>query len=179
VSTIRQSAVVSLLAAAVLLSGQPAVAAAPAGAPAPALVATAIDGRPVDVAQLRGQIVIVHFWATWCPPCREEMPVLDAYYRAHHGEGLEIIAASVDRKRDLSDVRKAMKDFAFPAVLVAEAKSNGWGTPDAMPLTYVVDATGVIRSVVRPGKGTLTAEQLAAQVGLLLPKARDADGAKP
>jgi thiol-disulfide isomerase/thioredoxin len=133
----------------------------------------------VDLASLRGQVVIVHFWATWCPPCREEMPVLDAFYRAHHGEGLEIIAASIDRKRDLSDVRKAMKDFAFPAVLVAEAKSNGWGTPDAMPLTYVIDATGVIRSVVRPGKGTLTAEQLAAQVGSLLPKVRGTDGTQP
>jgi thiol-disulfide isomerase/thioredoxin len=142
-------------------------------------VATAIDGRPVDLAELHGHVVIVHFWATWCPPCREEMPILDAFYRAHHGEGLEIIAASIDRKRDLSDVRKAMKGFAFPAVLVAEAKANGWGTPDAMPLTYVIDATGVIRSVVRPGKGTLTSEQLAAQAGALLPKASDPDGTRP
>ena len=178
-SPASKSRVVPLLAAALLTLGQPAVAGAPVGAPAPPLVATAIDGRPVDLAQLHGHVVIVHFWATWCPPCREEMPVLDAFYRAHHGEGLEIIAASVDRKRDLSDVRKAMKDFAFPAALVAEAKANGWGTPDAMPLTYVIDATGVIRSVVRPGKGTLTAEQLTAQVGSLLPRAPGTDGERP
>jgi cytochrome c biogenesis protein CcmG, thiol:disulfide interchange protein DsbE len=178
-SPVSKSRVVPLFAAASLILGQPAVAGAPVGAPAPPLVATAIDGRPVDLAQLHGHVVVVHFWATWCPPCREEMPVLDAFYRAHRGEGLEIIAASIDRKRDLSDVRKAMKDFAFPAVLVAEAKANGWGTPDAMPLTYVIDATGVIRSVVRPGKGTLTAEQLAAQVGSLLPKASGPDGTSP
>ena len=178
-SPVSKPRVVPLFAAASLILGQPAVAGAPVGAPAPPLVATAIDGRPVDLAQLRGHVVVVHFWATWCPPCREEMPVLDAFYRAHHGEGLDIIAASIDRKRDLSDVRTAMKDFAFPAVLVAEAKSNGWGTPGAMPLTYVIDATGVIRSVVQPGKGTLTAEQLATQVGSLLPKAPGPDGARP
>jgi thiol-disulfide isomerase/thioredoxin len=178
-SPVSKSRVVLLLAAALLIPGLPAVAGAPVGAPAPPLVATAIDGRLVDLARLHGQVVIVHFWATWCPPCREEMPVLDAFYRAHHGAGLEIIAASVDRKHDLPDVKKAMKEFAFPAVLVAEAKANGWGTPDAMPLTYVIDATGVIRSVVRPGKGTLTAEQLATQVGSLLPKAAGTDGTRP
>ena len=168
-----------LAAATMLLVGAAAGAVVPVGSAAPPLVAATLDGKAIDLATLRGQVVVIHFWATWCPPCREEMPVLDAFYRAHHGEGLEIVAASIDRKRDLRDVIKAMKDLAFPAVLVAEAKANGWGTPDAMPLTYVIDRTGVVRSVVRPGKGTLTAEQLAAQVGSLLPKAPFPDGNRP
>lgn len=168
-----------LAVAALLRAGPPAGAAVPVGSVAPALVATTLDGKTIELATMRGQVVVIHFWATWCPPCREEMPVLDAFYRAHHGEGLELIAVSIDRKRDLRDVEKVMKAFSFPAVLVAAATANGWGTPDAMPLTYVVDSSGAIHSVLRPGKGILTTEQLRAEIEPLLPRNTSAPGHTP
>jgi hypothetical protein len=96
------------------------------------------------------------------------MPVLDDYYRAHRADGVEVIAASIDRKRDLGDIAKLMKPFAFPAVLLATATSNAWGAPDVMPTTYVLDRGGAIRIVMRPSKIALTKQRLSELVDPLL-----------
>lgn len=61
-----------------------------------------------------------------------------------------------------------MRAFAFPAVLMSEASTNGWGSPDVMPLTYLVGRNGMIRAVIRPGKQTLSAERLDALLQPLL-----------
>jgi cytochrome c biogenesis protein CcmG, thiol:disulfide interchange protein DsbE len=136
------------------------------GSVAPALVAPTLDGAPFDLGALRGKVVLIHFWATWCPPCREEMPIIDRLYRDHHQEGLEVLAASIDDRHDRRLVVKFMRAFAFPAVLLSQAGTNGWGSPDVMPMTYLVDRDGVIRTVIRPSKQTLTVDRLE---GLLKP----------
>jgi cytochrome c biogenesis protein CcmG, thiol:disulfide interchange protein DsbE len=67
------------------------------GQSAQALIVTTLDGKTVDLASLRGKVVLVNYWATWCAPCREEMPTLSAFYRAYHERGLEMIGISVDQ----------------------------------------------------------------------------------
>ncbi len=57
------------------------------GQPAPALVAQELSGQTFDLAAQRGKVVVINFWATWCPPCRKEMPALDAFYRKYHSQG--------------------------------------------------------------------------------------------
>src|SRR5580704_17172136 len=94
------------------------------GQPAPALVAQELDGQTFDLSAQRGKVVIVNFWATWCPHCREEMPALDAFYRRYHGQGLEMIGVSTDRPRDRSDVTKVMQSYSYPAALLDDAKIN-------------------------------------------------------
>jgi cytochrome c biogenesis protein CcmG/thiol:disulfide interchange protein DsbE len=127
---------------------------------APALVLTTIDGRTLDLKALRGKVVVVNFWATWCVPCRIEMPALDAWYRARRGRGVEVIGASADKPRDLDKVKTVMQPFAYPAGLVADAKTNDFGPQRAYPTTYVIDRKGVVRAVVTPDDGALTGEML-------------------
>ena len=147
-----------------------AVSASPSvGHPAPALRGVDLSGRPFDLSALRGKVVIVNFWATWCPPCRREMPELDKFYRGHHDQGVEMIALSDERSRARSDVRKAMQRFAFPAAMIGDAKVNGFGEPDSLPSTYVIDAQGVIRTRFLGGKPEVTEKSLSDAVIPLLP----------
>jgi peroxiredoxin len=138
------------------------------GERAPALVLPTIDGRTLDLATLKGKVVVVNFWATWCAPCRLEMPALDAWYRARRGEGVEVIGVSADKPRDRGAVKAFMASFAYPAGLVADAKTNEFGAPRAYPTTYVVDRQGVVRAVVTPDDGALTGQMLDRLTGPLL-----------
>ena len=73
---------------------------------------------------MHGKVVIVNFWATWCPPCRKEMPALDAFYRRYHGDGLEMIGVSTDRPHDRSDVIKVMQSLSYPAAIMDDANGQ-------------------------------------------------------
>ncbi|HYB90467.1 MAG TPA: TlpA disulfide reductase family protein [Candidatus Binataceae bacterium] len=143
-------------------------AAAHVGEPAPALVVPELDGHPFDLAAQRGKVVIVNFWATWCRPCREEMPALDAFYRRYHGQGLELIGLSADRPHDRSDVGKMMQSFSYPAAMLDDAKVNDFDTPAVLPVTFVVDRDGVVRARLTPDETPVTEKSLADAVLPLL-----------
>lgn len=113
--------------------------------PAPALIATALDGQTMDLSKLRGKVVLVNFWATWCAPCRKEMPTLDAFYRRYRAQGLELIGISVDFARDAAKMRKAAGTVTYPIAMAIDIPVNGFGPPDGVPVTYVIDSDGVIR----------------------------------
>jgi cytochrome c biogenesis protein CcmG, thiol:disulfide interchange protein DsbE len=122
------------------------VRAAPAiGEAAPPLVVTALDGTVIDLAKLRGKVVLVNFWATWCAPCRKEMPTFDAFYRRHRNENFELVGISIDFARDTAKMRKAAAPLAYPIAWINDAGTNGFGAPDGVPITYVIDAEGIIR----------------------------------
>ena len=67
---------------------------------APDLVLSELSGQIFDLSKLRGKVVLINYWATWCVPCKKEMPVLNFFYRRYHEQGLEIIGISADRPRD-------------------------------------------------------------------------------
>jgi cytochrome c biogenesis protein CcmG, thiol:disulfide interchange protein DsbE len=140
------------------------------GQPAPALVIEELNGNTFDLAAQRGKVTIVNFWATWCPPCRKEMPALDAFYRRYHLQGLEMIGLSADRPHDRSEVAKVMQSLSYPAAMLDDARSDGFGDPSALPVTYVVDANGIVRAKFTPDDKLLTEESLSAAVLPLLPQ---------
>ena len=114
--------------------------------PAPQLVVPQLDGHAFDLAKLRGKVVLVNVWATWCSPCRAEMPTLNAFYRRYHSHGLDLLGLSIDQASDAAQVRQVMKQFSYPGALASAAKVDGFGEPIAVPITYVIDAHGVIRA---------------------------------
>jgi peroxiredoxin len=139
-----------------------------AGAPAPALVVQQTDGHMFDLAAFKGHVVVLHYCASWCGPCRLEMPVLEALYRRYHGRGLEMLAVSVDSTHARDDFGDMMKPYHFPAAMLRDADKDGFGAPDAIPVTYIIDKKGIIRNVFLPDNSTLTATQLSDAVQPLL-----------
>jgi peroxiredoxin len=115
------------------------------GEPAPPFDAKLTDGSTFTLSAAAGKVVVLNFWATWCAPCRAEMPAIDAYYRRHRAEGLEVVAISMDDPRDYAKVDAVMRDFAFPAALGRDMNAKGYGRIWRLPLTFVIDRDGVLR----------------------------------
>jgi thiol-disulfide isomerase/thioredoxin len=115
------------------------------GTPAPAVRAELLNGGTFDSAQQHGKVIVLNFWATWCKPCREEMPALDAFYRAHRAEGLEVIAISIEGPDDLAKIKGVMKNFSFPAALASGGETGDYGSLARVPVTFVIDRSGVLR----------------------------------
>jgi cytochrome c biogenesis protein CcmG, thiol:disulfide interchange protein DsbE len=132
-----------LLLASVLFA--PATAAPSINDAAPALVLTELGGQTFDLSKLRGKVVLVNYWATWCAPCKREMPVLNSFYRRYHEQGLEIIGISADHAGDFSKMRKMSTTLAYPTSTLDKISQDGFGAPEGFPLTYVIDRDGVVR----------------------------------
>ncbi len=129
---------------AALLTLATGVAAKPpvVGAPAPAFKVTSFDGRELSLADLRGKVVVLNFWATWCVPCRKELPLLDAYYRVQQQHGLEIVAVTTEDSVPLYRLKPlaAMVSFAM-----ARKFHGGYGEVSAVPMNFVIDRSGILR----------------------------------
>jgi peroxiredoxin len=115
------------------------------GRPAPAFKAKTLSGQSMDLASTMGDVVLINFWATWCAPCRKEMPAMETYYRQHKAQGFRIIAVSMDDPSDEPKVREVMKAFTFPAALARDADFDGYGRIWRMPMTFVIDRQGILR----------------------------------
>jgi cytochrome c biogenesis protein CcmG, thiol:disulfide interchange protein DsbE len=159
--------------------------AGPAGAiaentPAPALDGRLFDGASFSLAENAGKVIVLNFWATWCAPCREEMPALDAYYRRHQSEGLVVVAISMDNPKDEAKARQLMEAFAFPAAFGRELNFKGYGRIWRLPLTFVIDRQGVLRKDGWYGDPLLDSAILEQTVTpLLRARANTADTSSP
>jgi len=160
--TLRTPALIGL-AAALLASASPA-AAQKVGAPAPPLVGQTIDGKPFDLAKLHGHVVVANVWATWCTPCRVEMPTLEAFYKAHQAQGVVLVGLSADRPRDAATVDRVMSAFSYPAIILKSATVDGFTPPNILPVTYIIDAKGIVRSALLYTDKPLSEADLAAAV---------------
>ena len=141
------------------------------GDTAPEVKAMALDGHAFDLDALRGKVVVLNLWATWCAPCRTEMPALDAFYAKYRGRGLVVFGLSENDAADAAEVQKVMQAFSYPAALAAGASVDGIRMPRVLPITYVIDVKGVIRAKLWPGGTPVTEENLEKAVLPLLPAA--------
>lgn len=126
----------------------PAVAhALDAGARAPEIGLSDSAGHAINLASLRGQVFIVDFWASWCEPCADEMPVLERLYQQHHGNGFTVIGVSQDRAQSNVDQFLRRIHVSFPIVLDASHAVAGRYSPARMPTSFIVDRRGIVRHV--------------------------------
>ncbi len=116
------------------------------GDSAPEFRLTSLDGRQVSLSDFKGKVAMVHFWATWCPPCVQEMPMIEKLYRDFLGKDLEILAVSVDEggAEAVSSFLKQNK-LSLPVLLdPGAAVSKSYGTYK-FPETYIVDRNGIVK----------------------------------
>lgn len=107
-----------------------------------------LTGDPFTLGQLRGQVVLLNFWATWCIPCREEIPVLNAMQHELEGKGLKVIGASLeDTAEGVAEYQKDVRKFEYQVLVGGgDAKAKFGGTP--LPTTYLIDREGRIRQKI-------------------------------
>jgi cytochrome c biogenesis protein CcmG/thiol:disulfide interchange protein DsbE len=133
---------------------------------APFKAATTIAGAPFNT---NGEVTIVHYWATWCAPCRLEMPVLDAYYRKHHAQGLTMLAVSIDQGVSTRKLQDVTGKFAFPVAKIDDVKMPRRDIPAALPVTRVYDRSGrLVFATKGDGRSTIDAATLERVVTPLL-----------
>ena len=123
---------------------------APARAGRPVETAPAVElqdqaGRVVRIADLRGRVVLVDFWASWCGPCAASFPMLDDLYRRRHGEGLEVLAVNVDEERAAADRFLAGRSHQMPVFFDPKGVSPEAFHVEGMPSSYLLDRQGRIR----------------------------------
>jgi cytochrome c-type biogenesis protein len=117
------------------------------GAPAPAYAATSLAGDSVSLAGLRGKVVLMNVWATWCGPCRKEIPELRALHTKYKDRGLEVVGISVDAEGTDDAIRSFLQEFKMDYPI--------WRDPNegvsslfrlaGVPATLLIDRSGVIR----------------------------------
>lgn len=117
---------------------------------APAFAVTTLDGRTVSLESLRGQVVLVNFWATWCPPCRVEMPGFQQVYEARRDRGFTIVGVATDIGGS-STVRRftAERGITYPIAMANGEVVRGFGNPNMLPTSFLIDRQGRIRHEVR------------------------------
>jgi peroxiredoxin len=122
------------------------VAALPRIAPAPVWTLKDLDGKPVSLSQFKGKVVVVDFWATWCPPCRAEIPGYIEMVRKHGKDGLVIVGISLDQGGP-----GVVKPFAektginYQLVMGDDAVVAAFGGVEGIPTTFLIDRSGMIR----------------------------------
>ena len=134
------------------------------GQPAPAYETISLAGDSVSLAQKRGRVVLLNVWATWCHPCRDEIPVLQSLHERYAARGLDLVGVSVDAAGEEGTIRDFAKDFnmTYPLWLDPDERIQSTFLAIGVPATFLIDRDGVLRwrhvGPVRAGDSTLVRE---------------------
>jgi cytochrome c biogenesis protein CcmG, thiol:disulfide interchange protein DsbE len=151
------------------LAGEPATEPAPLpDHPAPDFTLATPRGEAVQLSALRGQVVLINVWATWCPPCRAEMPAIEAVYARYREQGFTVLA--INLQEDPQAVAAFMEEhrLTFPALLDGDGAVSASYQARVMPSSFFVDRRGVVRAVYR---GPMPRSVIAGTVEQLLGEA--------
>ena len=127
--------------------GQPAVGLLK-GDLAPDFQLKTIDGKDISLSGFRGKKVILNIWATWCPPCQEEMPDIEKFYAANKNSGVVVLSVNLTvAEKNFADVPNFIKQYGltFPVVLDVNGQVAQMYGASAIPTSYIIDSSGIIR----------------------------------
>lgn len=137
---------------------------------APAFSLRSLSGERVKLSDFEGRVVLLSFWATWCGPCKSELPVLQAFLDKHAAEGLAVVAVNIDDPKTASEVRRFVSDkkLTMPVLLDPEAEVLGKYNPkQSLPFLAILDRQGR-RAFQHTGFGEGAEKQIEEEVAKLL-----------
>jgi cytochrome c biogenesis protein CcmG, thiol:disulfide interchange protein DsbE len=114
------------------------------GRTAPPATLVQLDGQRVSTTDLIGHVVILTFWATWCAPCREELPLLSDYAARHAAQGLTVLGFCLDTPDKLADVKRIAQGLSFPVGLFGASSAPGYGRIWKLPVNFAIDRRGLL-----------------------------------
>lgn len=162
---------ISLLTAAVLsvlLLTTPGLTEIPNGVrKAPDFTLKRSTGGNIKLSELRGRVVLVNFWATWCTPCKEELPFFNTLYRRYQNLGLEVLGVNIDKVSSHASQMSSALGLAFPVLLDPAGKTSDLYQIRSMPTTFVVAKDGTLRHV-HWGFGPADRDRYDAEIRALL-----------
>ncbi|MGO9325153.1 MAG: TlpA family protein disulfide reductase [Terracidiphilus sp.] len=145
---LRRTLIAGFVAASLVARAAPAGSAADnlLNQKAPSFMLTGLDGHTLRLADFRGKVVLLNFWATWCAPCRLEMPVFAAWQRQYAQQGFQVIGISMDD--DAAAARGLVEGFKlnYPTAMGNERLAAHYGGVLGLPLTFLIDRNGVVRA---------------------------------
>jgi peroxiredoxin len=107
-----------------------------------------LDGSDFTLSQQQGKVIFLNFWATWCPPCRQEMPSMEALYQRFRTSGLEIIAVNLGESREQVTSFMRQNNLSFPVVLDTRQSTGSMYNARSIPTTYIIDRRNLIIGMV-------------------------------
>lgn len=125
-----------------------------------------LDGSKVSLSDYEGKVVVVNLWATWCPPCRAEIPDLEAAYQDHKDKGLVILGVNIEEPAETVAPFVEEFEMTYPILLDSNGELMKTYRAQGLPMSFIVDADGIIQ--VRH-MGFLSGEQLSSYLTRLLP----------
>lgn len=128
------------------------------GGPAPQFTLKTLKGESVQISDYHGKVVLLNFWATWCKPCKAEMPEIQAAYEAYKDEGFVVLAINFGEKREKAQKLVKEMGLSFPVLLDRDIEVAERHRVVSLPVTFFVDAKGIIKEQVFGG--TLTKDQI-------------------
>lgn len=132
--------------AAVLTLALPALLGA-ADVQAPAFSLQSVNGSPVSLAQFKGDVVMINFWASWCGPCRQEMPLLDSIYKQYKDMGFTLLGVNVEPNAQSADAWLKHTPVSYPILFDPKSQVSQLYQVQAMPTTVIIDRQGIVRYV--------------------------------
>lgn len=140
-----------------------------AGEKAPDFTVQDLEGNKVALSDFRGKLVFLNFWATWCPPCREEMPSMERLYRSMEGKPFKILAVSVDNNVGVVERFRKGRGYTFPVFIDESGKVAALYRTTGVPETFIISPEGTIRAKFI-GPVDWASEERLAYLSQLLPK---------